>query len=47
MWTDCNETCNENKNKLREFLIEYGKVNEKMIEEIIFKTRGYKERYAL
>eukprot|EP01083_Nonionella_stella_P227648 807540_1 len=43
----CHEICNENKDELKQFLIKYGKFNDRMIEEIVFKTRGYYEKYAL
>jgi len=42
----CQETCNENKKELTNFLIENGKFKKDMIQEIIFKT-SYYNRYAL
>eukprot|EP01083_Nonionella_stella_P015215 42584_1 len=43
----CTETCNENETELINYLIEFGKFNTSMIENIEFKTRGYYDRYTL
>lgn len=43
----CTETCRQNSEMLRAYLIEHGKFKDEMIEEIVFKEGYYSAPYAL